>query len=209
MAGNTVQALQATVGQAHIAVIQQPATANIEALAFRGAVFQHTVAAFLVLLFVLVFMVMLFLKRCSAGNFVVIAVAFEAVYVDGKLLGAAGVGEGRLVFVGNAVVADGEGAALFTGRRHAVVDNIDHTTNSTRAVEQRGGAAQNFNLLGSAGLSGYHVVGADPRGVADVQAILGNQHARAVKAANNGAAGNRTKITGVHAHFIFQGFAQR
>ncbi len=52
------------------------------------------------------------------------------------------------------------------------------------------------------------MVSANTGGITRIQTILGDEHTRAFKAANNRAAGYRAVIVGVHTHFIFEGFTQ-
>ena len=155
------------------------------------------------------FLVLFFgFQNSDAGNLVVVPLAPEAINMKGEELIAAGKGQRRFVFVGDRIVANRECASGLAGRGHAVIDDVDDTANGARAVKQGGRAAQNFNLLGGHRLGGNNVVRANPGCIADIQAVLGDQHPWAVQAANNRGAGYRAEVAGVNTHFVFQRFAE-
>ena len=91
---------------------------------------------------------------------------------------------------------------------NAVVDDIHHTTNGTAAVQQSGGATQDFNALGGEGVNRHSMVIAQARHVHVGPAVLQNANAVTVHAANDGAAHIRAKRAVGNAGQIVECFTQ-
>ena len=89
------------------------------------------------------------------------------------------------------------------------VDNIDYATNRTGTVEQRGGSAQHFDLLGQKRLDGRRVIAADRRDVHRRQPFAQHQDTRAILPANDRTTDARTKVARLNPWLTLQGLAQR
>ena len=92
--------------------------------------------------------------------------------------------------------------------RNPSVDHVDRAADGLRTEAERGGAAENLDLLGVRRLEGHGVVGADDGGVAGVDSVLHDAHPAAGQAANDRPAGAGDERRRVHAGFVLQRLAQ-
>ena len=165
-----------------------------------------------IVVMVLVVIVVLLLDLRVAGNLVGIGLPADGAQVPGPIAAAA-------VEVNGAHALVGHGSAPKVYRafecadgplgRNPSVDHVDRAADGLRTEAERGGAAENLDLLGVRRLERHGVVGADNGGVAGVEAVLHDAHPAAGQAANDRPAGAGDERRRVHAGFALQGLAQR
>ena len=86
--------------------------------------------------------------------------------------------------------------------------DVDQAAHRVRSVEQRRGAANDLDPLGRVRVDGHAVIAGLAGEVAGSDAVLQNQHAVAVEAADYGAAGSGAEAPAGDARFLAQRVAQ-
>ena len=92
---------------------------------------------------------------------------------------------------------------------YSVRDDVDRAPDGGAALEQRGGAAGDFDALDQQGVERDRVVGTDVGRINGISAVLQHSDAGSPEGADNGAAGAGTEVGGADAGLIGQQFTER
>ncbi|MNT09796.1 hypothetical protein D3C72_1445980 [compost metagenome] len=138
----------------------------------------------------------------TATDAVIVRIAGHALSMDGEIAAAAGHRHSACCTRTARARAHFD-LALIALLRHAggnlVVQHIDHTTDRTRAIDQRRWPSQYLDLPGQHGLRRHQMVGAHGRGVLNRRTALQHLDARTVHATDHRTARPCAKVGGLNA----------
>ncbi len=175
-----ILAILTAVGQAHIAAISDPAQPQRRGLGL---------------------VVSPFLRGRRTGNVVGVSLALGTLDARRKLARAQGQADCAGALIGNGVAAQVNLtliAALGNVGRYATVDQVDHPTNGTAAIQQGRRPFQHLNPLQQRGIGGHRMVRADSRGIHHVCPIAQHPYPRPIQAADHRAAGAWPEVAGLY-----------
>ncbi len=198
VARQAVMGALARVGQAQVALLAHPGQADAAGVGVVEAA-RHLAQR-------------LAARRPAAAHAVVARAALHALDMHGDVARAAGELECAGLFARAAARAQ-LGAAFVAFFGHGggdlVVEHVDHAADGASAMDQRRWAAQHLDLARQHRLGHHGVVGADGGGIVQLGTIAQHLDARAVHAADDGAARARAEVAAGDAGLAAQRLAQR
>ena len=153
-----------------------------------------------------------FLPVRRTGNLVLVGLTLGALGTHRKITAAGGNAKYTGAFIGDAVGTQLQLAFIAFLRyvgRHLAVNDIDHASNGSAAIQQGRRPFQHFDSFGQQRLADHRMIRADGRGVEQLHAVAQHLHPRPIEATNDRPRDTGTETAGVHARQALQRFPQR